>query len=145
VQRSPSTGRNRLTIAATAFLAANLLHGIDHERQGTERLTTEVKAGGVVLTLLAILALIVVLRRSSRAPLVATAVGFWAAINVSAAHIAPHWSALSDSYSEVDADALAWSVMLLEVATALLLAIVGLRALLAHDASSHAPAQVQGG
>jgi hypothetical protein len=60
---------------------------------------------------------------------VATVAGFLTAINVSAAHIAPHWSALSDSYPDVGADALAWTVMLLEVATALILGIAGLRAL----------------
>jgi predicted transporter len=123
------TRRDWLAIAATAFLAANFLHGIDHERQGTERLTTEVKIGGAMLSVLAIVTLIVVLRRSSHAPIVATIVGFWAVTNVSAAHIAPHWSALSDSYPQSNVDALAWAVMLLEVATAFFLGVAGVHRL----------------
>ena len=130
------TGRDWLAIAAAAFLAANLLHGIDHERQGTDRLTTEVMIGGTLLTVLAVVTLIVVLRRSSRAPLFATVVGFSTAISVSAAHIAPHWSALSDSYPDVHADALAWTVMLLEVATAFLLGVVGVLRLRARPRSA---------
>ena len=120
---------SRLSLAAAAFLLANLLHGIDHQRQGIERLTTEVKVGGVVLTLLAVYALVLVRRRSGSAPLVATLVGFYAAIGVAAAHIAPHWSALSDSYPDLGVDAIAWAVMLLEVATALALGVVGLATL----------------
>jgi hypothetical protein len=133
-------GRDSLAVVAMAFLAANLLHGIDHERQGTGRLTSEVMIGGAALTLLAIVTLIVVLRRSSRAPLVATVVGFWTAINVGAAHIAPHWSAFSDSYPEIDADTLAWAVMLLEIATAFLLGVVGV-----HRLRARAPGATDGG
>jgi hypothetical protein len=45
---------------------------------------------------------------------------------VAAAHIAPHWSVLSLSYSDdIHPDALSWAVMLLEVATAFLLGVVG--------------------
>ena len=44
---------------------------------------------------------------------------------MSAAHIAPRWSALSDSYTEVNADPVAWAVMRLEVGNALLLSMVG--------------------
>ncbi len=137
MHRPMRTGRDWLAIAATAFLAANLLHGIDHARQGTERLTTEVRIGGILLTVLAIVTLIVVLRRSGRAPLVATVVGFSTAINVSAAHIAPHWSALSNSYPQIHADGLAWAVMLLEVATAFLLGVVGVHGLRARARSAH--------
>ena len=127
--RGQTTGRDGLTIAAAAFLAANVLHGLDHGRQGIGRLATEVLAGGAVLTATAVFTLVLVLRKSPRAPMVATVVGFWSAINVSAAHIAPHWSAFSDSYPEIHADALAWTVMLLEVAAGLVLGVVGARRL----------------
>lgn len=129
MRRPTRGGRDLLRIAAVAFVAANLLHGLDHERQGTGRLAAEVKIGGALLTMVAFAALVLVLRRHRRAPLVATVVGFWSALNVAAAHIAPHWSALSDPYPEIHADALAWAVMLLEVGTALFLGVVGLRAL----------------
>ena len=42
-----------LSLAATAFVAANVLHTLDHLRQGTGDLATEVLAGGTVLSALA--------------------------------------------------------------------------------------------
>jgi hypothetical protein len=110
-------------------MVANVAHGLDHQRQGTERLTTEVMIGGTVLTILAIVTLVLVLRRSPRAPLVCTIVGLWSAAGVAAAHIAPHWSAFSDPYPDLSLDALSWAVMLAEVGTALILGLVGLREL----------------
>jgi hypothetical protein len=50
-------------------------------------------------------------------------------VAVAAAHLAPHWSAFSDPYPDLSVDALSWVVMLLEVATALVLGLVGIREL----------------
>jgi hypothetical protein len=119
----------RLASASAVFLAANLLHGADHYRQGTERLTTEVTLGGTLLTIAAIGTLILCLRHDSRAPLVAAVVGLFAGVGVMAAHLAPHWSALSDSYPDLGVDALAWIVVLAEIGAAFLLAFVGFREL----------------
>jgi hypothetical protein len=118
-----------LTLAATAFVAANLLHTLDHLRQGTDDLTTEILAGGTVLSILAVLTLVLALRRHPRAALWAAVVGTWSALGVIASHIAPHWSAFSDSYFEIDADALSWAVMLAEVLAAAYLGLVGFREL----------------
>ena len=118
-----------LSLASTAFVAANVLHTLDHLRQGTGDLATEVLAGGTVLSALAILTLVLALRRHPRAALWAAVVGTWSALGVIASHIAPHWSAFSDSYFEIDADALSWAVMLAEVLAAAYLGLVGFRAL----------------
>ncbi len=118
-----------LSLAAAAFVAANLLHTLDHLRQGTGDLATEVLAGGTVLSTLAILTLVLALRRHPRAALWAAVVGTWSAIGVMASHVAPHWSALSDSYFEIDADALSWAVMLAEVLAAAYLGFAGFREL----------------
>ena len=56
-------------------------------------------------------------------------VGTWSALGVIASHMAPHWSALSDSYFEIHADALSWVVMLAEVAAAAYLGLLGFREL----------------
>jgi hypothetical protein len=62
--------------------------------------------------------------------LLATVVGFTAAVLVSASHVAPHWSAASDSYvDDIHPDALSWAVMLLEVGAGFVLGIVGVRSL----------------
>jgi hypothetical protein len=121
--------RDTLSLAATAFVAANVLHSLDHLRQGTGDLATEVLAGGTVLSILAVLTLVLALRHHPRAPLWATVVGTWSALGVIASHIAPHWSALSDSYVEIHADALSWVVMLAEVLAAAYLGFAGFREL----------------
>ena len=118
-----------LTVAAAAFIAANVLHTLDHLRQGTGDLATEVLAGGTVLSVLALLTLVLAVRHHPRAPLWGAVVGTWSALGVIASHVAPHWSAFSDSYFEIDADALSWVVMLAEVAAAAWLGFVGFRAL----------------
>jgi hypothetical protein len=118
-----------LTLAAAGFVAANLLHSLDHLRQGTGGLATEVLAGGTVLSMLAVLTLVLALRHHPRAPLWAAAVGSWSALGVLASHVAPHWSAFSDSYFEIHADALSWVVMLTEVLAATYLGLVGFREL----------------
>jgi hypothetical protein len=121
MDRRPDT----LTLAAAAYVAANVLHTLDHLRQGTGGLATEVLAGGTVLSILAVLTLVLAVRRHPRAALWAAVVGTWSALGVVASHMAPHWSAFSDSYFEIHADALSWAVMLFEVAAAAYLGLVG--------------------
>jgi hypothetical protein len=118
-----------LSIAAIAFFAANMLHTWDHQRQGTPRLTTEIYVGGSVITALGIVTLVWALRRNPQAPLVATVVGFWTAVGVTASHILPHWSAFSDPYPDLNVDALSWVIVLLEIGAALALGVVGAREL----------------
>jgi hypothetical protein len=118
-----------LSLAATAFVAANVLHTLDHLRQGTGALATEILAGGTVLSILAVLTLVLALRHDPRAALWAAVVGTWSALGVIASHVAPHWSAFSDSYFEIDADALSWTIMLAEVLAAAYLGFVGFREL----------------
>jgi hypothetical protein len=118
-----------LSLAAAAFVAANVLHTLDHLRQGTGDLATEILAGGTVLSILAVITLLLALRRHPRTSLWAAVVGTWSALGVIASHIAPHWSAFSDSYFEIDADALSWAVMLAEVLAAAYLGLVGFRQL----------------
>jgi hypothetical protein len=125
MNRRPDT----LSLAAIAFVAANVLHTLDHLRQGTGDLATEVLAGGTVLSALAVLTLVLAVRGHPRAPLWAAVVGTWSALGVIASHVAPHWSAFSDSYFEIHADALSWIVMLAEVAAAAYLGFVGFREL----------------
>jgi hypothetical protein len=120
----------RLRAAAALFLAANIVHTLDHVRQGVDRLAAEVLAGGTLLTLAAVLAL--ALRRDPRAPVVCTGVGLAGALGVAASHLAPHWSALSDPYPGLGLDALSWAVMLAEIAAALVLAVAGARGVTRH-------------
>jgi hypothetical protein len=134
----PRIARDWLTVAAAAFLAANLLHGADHVKQGIAGVNMEVRVGGAMLTAAAVVGFVVVLRRHPRAPLLATYIGFAAAVLVTAGHIAPHWSVLSDSYiDDVTPDALSWAVMLLEVVAGFLLGVAGVHAMRARAAPRH--------
>ena len=106
------------------FVAANLLHTADHQRQGTAGLSWEILAGGSAISIAAIASLVLAWRRDWRAPVFGTVLGLSAAAGIAASHLAPHWSAFSDSYPQIHADALSWVVVLLEIAAALVLATV---------------------
>jgi hypothetical protein len=119
----------RLTTAAALFVAANVLHSLDHARQGFDGLTIEIISAGSLLTLGAVLALVLALRGDRRAVPVCLAIGASGVLGVAAGHLAPHWSAFSDPYPGASLDGLSWAVMLGEIAAAALLAAVAAREL----------------
>ena len=119
------------------FVVANLLHTADHQRQGTDGLSWEILLGGSAITIAAIASLVLAHRRDQRAAIFGAVLGLSAAAGIAASHLAPHWSAFSDSYPQIHAGAVSWVVVLLEIAGALLLAAVSVREL--RRASSDAP------
>ena len=120
----------RLRSAALLFGAGLTVHTVDHLRRGTDEITRHVFWGGMALTAMSVIAIALVLRRHPAAPLVATAVGFTAAIGVSAAHLLPEWStALSDSLPSGNVDTLSWAAVLIEITGALALGLAGAAAL----------------
>jgi hypothetical protein len=121
--------RDPVFIAAAALVSLNALHALDHLRQGIGRLVTEVIVGGQALLLLALIPLLLSLRRDRRAPLAAAVVGLWTALAVAASHLAPHWSAFSDPYADNNLDVFSWGQMLLLIAGAAALGLVGIRTL----------------
>lgn len=122
------SARRSLLLASAALVAINALHGADHIRQGLDRLSAEVIVGGQGLLLLALIPSALALRGLRVAPEAAVLVGAWTALAVTASHLAPHWSAFSDPYFDTDLDVVSWALMLLVIATALILAAVGLAA-----------------
>lgn len=125
---------NPLLSAAVVFLAANLLHTADHLRQGLDGLTWEILSAGTLLTVEAAIVVVLAARRSPNAPPIAAVVGLTGALGIAASHFAPHWSALSDSYPQIGADAISWTAALLECGAAL-----GLAATAAALLSARAP------
>jgi hypothetical protein len=126
------TARGRLSdlaLANLALLAAMTVHAADHVRQGTGSLTPEVFWGGVALGVVAVATLGLTLRDHPRAPAAAVVVGLWIALGVSASHLAPHWSAFSNPYTQIPVDGWSWAAALLEISAALAFALVGLREL----------------
>jgi hypothetical protein len=124
-----------LAATAVVFLGANLLHGLDHMRQHLAGVTAVVGVGGAVLTATAVVVVVLTLRRHPQAPLIATVVGVVAALLVAGSHLAPHWSVISDSYvDDIHPDPLAWVIMIVEIGSALAMALVGFRRLRASNA-----------
>ena len=126
-----SRGNRMLVLASGALLVTVALHGIDHalQERGIEALTTEVRIGGFVNAVLAVVAFVLAMRDHPRAPVVAAAVGAWLAVGVVSAHLAPHWSALSDPYPELDLGFASWAAAIAELGAAMVLAAVGVAAL----------------
>lgn len=122
----------RLACAAALFVAVNVLHSLDHVRQGFDGLTPEILSVGTLLALVALVALVLALRADPRAAIVCAGVGLSGALGIAASHLAPHWSALSNPYPEIGVDALSWAVMLAELTAALLLAVAGWREVTRH-------------
>ena len=129
--RATPAGQRMLLAASAALLVAVGLHGIDHalQERGVGALTTEVLVGGTVNAVVAVLVFVLALRAHPRAPLIAAGVGAYLVVGVTAAHFAPHWSAFSDPYADLDLGALSWAAAALEVACAAALAAVGVAVL----------------
>ena len=131
MDESHPTGRRLLIAAGAGLLLTVALHGIDHalQERGVGALTVEVRAGGAVNALLAVMAFVLALRDHPRAPQVGAFVGGYMAVGVTAAHFAPHWSALSDPYSDLDLGVVSWAAAVSEVLAGAVLFAAGIAVL----------------
>jgi len=118
-----------LLVANIAFVAAVALHTSDHLRQtrGVGAVPPAVLAGGTLIVIMAVTTLVLTLRRHRAAALAATVVGFATAIGVTASHVLPTWSILSDSYLELALDGYSWAAALAEILAGAVLGFVALR------------------
>jgi hypothetical protein len=118
-----------LLVANIAFVAAVALHTSDHLRQarGVGAVPPAVLAGGTLIVIMAVTTLVLTLRRHRAAALAATVVGFATAIGVTASHVLPTWSILSDSYLELALDGYSWAAALTEILAGAVLGFVALR------------------
>jgi hypothetical protein len=107
--------------AALALTGADVLHALDHTRQGRV-LPAEVYVAGVSGWIALALLLVLVARGHRLAGPYAAAVGLSVAAGFLAVHVAPHWSAFSDPYAAFRPDALSWALVVLPIAAALWLA-----------------------
>lgn len=129
----PSEGASRsdraLETAAAVYFVGFMFHNGDHLRRGFDVVTRHVFWGGMAVGLASAFALALVVLRHPMASRVAVAVGFSAALGVTAAHLLPEWSAFSDSLPDGNADAMSWAAVLAEIGGALGLGLAGLHAL----------------
>jgi hypothetical protein len=113
--------------AALLLVAADVLHAVDHTRQGRD-LASEVYVTGVAGWIALAVLLVLVARGHRLAAPYAAAVGLSVAAGFLAVHVAPHWSAFSDPYSRFDADALSWALVAVPVLAAVNLVAQAARA-----------------
>jgi len=113
--------------AALLLTATDVLHALDHTRQGRD-LGAEVYAAGIAGWIALAVLLVLVARGHPLAAPYAAAVGLSVAVGFALVHVAPHWSAFSDPYAGFDPDALSWALVALPVLAGLNLAVVALRA-----------------
>jgi hypothetical protein len=114
--------------AALALTAADVLHALDHTRQG-RTLASEVYVAGVAGWIALAVLLVLVARGHRLAAPYAAAVGLSVAVGFLLVHVAPHWGPFSDPYSAFDPDALSWALVAIPVAAALWLTAVAVRAM----------------
>jgi hypothetical protein len=131
--------REPLVLANLAFILAIALHNGDHiffQDRGMNALSTEIKVAGTALVVIALIGLGFTLARHPWAPMMATIIGFGAAVSVTFGHVVPHWSnALSDPYSDLSLGAYSWAVMLAEIVTGFVLGVVGFRTVRREEAA----------
>jgi hypothetical protein len=121
----------RLRWIAVVFLVAVTVHGAEHVRRGMDVVTTPVMWAGSIQFLLAVIAVVLVYRRQPWAPLAAIAIGFSSAIGFSAAHLLPHWSSFSDSFTgshvAPNVSVLSWATAVFEIGADLAFGWAGVR------------------
>ncbi len=129
--------------AALLLVAADVLHALDHTRQGRD-LASEVYVAGVAGWIALALLLVLVARGHRLAAPYAAAVGVSVAVGFLAVHVAPHWSSFSDPYSGFDPDALSWALVAVPVLAAINLVAQAARAHARTRRSPPAPGRAAG-
>lgn len=126
-------GERLLRITAVIFAVAVTVHGADHVRRGIDSISSTVFGAGTLQYAAGAVAVVLVFRRHRLAPAAAAIVGLQSAVGFTAAHLLPHWSALSDPFvgSAVGphVTAFSWFTALFEIAADLAFGIVGLQLL----------------
>lgn len=112
--------------AALIVLAVNVLHDLDHVRQGTSA-PAEVIATAIVGWIATLVLLVLVFRDHESAAPYGAAFGLALAAGFVLVHLLPRWSAFSAPYPDQDVDALSWLLAILPVAAGLYLTAVSLR------------------
>jgi hypothetical protein len=125
------TGDHPLLKYCALFYALGLaLHTADHLRRGLDAVTTQVLWIGNISTVIGITAAVLVIVGYRNAPMLAAVTGIPVAVGVGAVHLLPKWSsALSDTFigaHNTGVTGLSWAVVLVEIAGALAMGIVGL-------------------
>ena len=111
--------------AALLFLFGFVVHTADHARRSLFVVTEQVVGAGTFVSMLTAATITLLATRHRLDALAAAGAGFSIALGVTATHLLPRWSAMSDPLPGGDVDAFTWIAVLLEVFGALALGIAG--------------------
>jgi len=117
-----------LKYSALFYSLGLALHTADHLRRGLDVLTPQVIWAGNLSTAVGLTVAILVILGHRAGPLLAAVTGLPVALGVAAVHLLPKWSALSDAFvgaHNTGVTAASWSVVLIEIAGALAMGVVG--------------------
>lgn len=118
------SGVLRATVAYAAFQVA---HVVDHSVHLKSGAGAELGLVGLTGGLTTVVLLVLIARRSAWVPDLAIALGLGAAIGFPIVHVLPHWGVFSDPYPSNGADAIDWVLLAAPWASAVWLAVEGLR------------------
>lgn len=118
-----------LNAATMAYAAAFVLHNADHARRGVDASPQPVVWAGTVVAMLTAVIVTLVFTGHPSAPRAAAAGGAAITAGVSFAHLAPVTSVVTDPLTAQGVSVFSWIAVLAEIATALMLAIAGWRAM----------------
>ena len=118
--------RRLLLPPAVAWTLVDVAHLLDHIRQDRD-LPAEVQAAGFSGYIATALLFVLILRRHELAGFYAVAFGVSVLAGFTAVHLLPHWSAISDPYSQLDTDFANWLLVVLPMLSAVWLVSAGLR------------------
>lgn len=141
-QTAPGRGATAdrfLVYSALGYAIGMVVHGVDHAIRGVTGDDAQAAWPGTVQVVAAILtlavsagALALVFRGHRLAPVAAVLIGFGSATVFVLVHLLPRWIALSDSFVAAQAGArvttYSWATAALEIATALVFGVAGVRA-----------------
>lgn len=114
-----------LRSANLLLLAGFVIHNSDHARRGLDVTPDGVVWAGTFVAMLITAVSTLVFTDHELAPMASAAAGAAIAVGVSAAHFAPDWGPVSESYPDIGADWFSWLAASAEVAGAAVLGAVG--------------------
>lgn len=111
-----------LPIFATTYVVLNLLHVVDHVRQG-RALAPQVTGPGTAVLLVGIVLVLLAWLRNPLAPYLGLAFGAVTSVGLVVVHLIPPWGAYSDSYLPLHLDAISYLSVLSLLAAGVAIAI----------------------
>ena len=132
--RHPAPWPRRFDVAAGVFAVALAVHAFDHLRRGMDVLTPAVFWLGNFQSVVAVVTLVLVVRRHRLALPFAVFIGFASATGFVVVHLVPHFGPVSDSFCGAHpaphVTGFSWFAALFEIGADLLLGTVALDVML---------------